>query len=361
MAQTKRTDQAAQNKELLRRFHQAVFNAHDWRVETLAQYLTPDFVDHTAGLDAEPGLEGLSRRYATWHAAFGEARKESIAVLSEEDRLAVLYEIHARHTGPFMDIQPSGKSVVIPGLEIYRVRDGKLSDYWSIYDYLNTAAEIGARLALVPVDEAFDANVRGQEVYRGITHGERKPHHVFVTEATDREVAANRATLLGFQQEVFNGHDWRVETLARHLTPDFVDHAAGPWDKAGLEGVSERFDAWQSAFTNAAEENIAMVGENDMMAVLYDLHAEHRGPFLDVPATNRHVIIPGIEMLRFRDGKIAEHWGIYDFMSTARQLGTTLVFVPGDQPARPEMPEQPARTTEVGHIQSDEEVAPFGS
>jgi hypothetical protein len=90
-----------------------------------------------------------------------------------------------------------------------------------------------------------------------------------------------------------------------------------------------------------------------MMAVLYDLHAMHRGDFLGIPATNKHVVIPGIEFLRFRDGKIAEHWGIYDFMSTAAQIGAALIFTPGTYREIPSMPEIPLD----GEISTGIEVA----
>jgi predicted ester cyclase len=325
-------DTIAQNKATLLSFQREVFNGHDWRVETLAKYMTPDFVDHSTGADAEPGLEGIARRFSAWQAAFGDAHKENIAVLGEGDLVAVLYEIRARHTGEFMGIKPSGKNVVIPGIEILRFQDGKISDYWSIYDYLNTAAEIGARLTMVPKDHDDGAGQYPvQDVYQGVVHRERKKHNVFINLGGPHTniVEKNKAALLGFQKEVFNGHDWRVETLAKHLTLDFVDHATGPWDEKGLKGVSERFSAWQGAFDDAEEDNIAMVGEDDMLAVLYDLHAEHRGEFLGIPASNNHVVIPGIELLRFRGDKIAEHWGIYDFVSTAEQIGARLVLTPG--------------------------------
>ena len=156
-------------------------------------------------------------------------------------------------------------------------------------------------------------------------------------------VRQNKQTLLRFQKEVFNGHDWSIETLSKHLTPDFMDHAAMPGDPPGFEGVQLRFSAWAAAFNDSEEENIAMLGEGDMLAVLYDLHAHHEGEFLGVKPTNREVVIPGIEFLRLRDGKIAEHWGIYDFLSTAEELGVDLAFLPRDRPSEPRHPEIPWR------------------
>jgi len=159
----------------------------------------------------------------------------------------------------------------------------------------------------------------------------------------DQTVRRNKEALLRFQKEVFNGHDWSIETLSRHLTPDFIDHAAMQGDPPGFEGVQLRFSAWNAAFDDSEEENVSMVGEGDMLAVLYDLHARHEGEFIGVPPTHREVVIPGIEFLRMRDGMIAEHWGIYDFLTTAEEIGANLTFVPRNQPSEVRRPEIPWR------------------
>jgi predicted SnoaL-like aldol condensation-catalyzing enzyme len=155
------------------------------------------------------------------------------------------------------------------------------------------------------------------------------------------QIAENKKVLLRFQQEVFNSNDWSTETLARNLTEDFVDHAAMPGDPPGFEGVQMRFGAWASAFEDPIEDNIAIVGEGDLLGVMYNLHAQHNGEFMGVPPRHRAVVIPGMEVVRIRDGKIAEHWGIYDFLRTAEEIGSNLTFVPRDMEGdvrRPQVP-----------------------
>jgi predicted SnoaL-like aldol condensation-catalyzing enzyme len=155
------------------------------------------------------------------------------------------------------------------------------------------------------------------------------------------QVEENKKVLLRFQQEVFNANDWSTETLRRNLTDDFVDHAAMPGDPPGLEGVQLRFSAWASAFEDPLEDNIAIVGEGDLLGVMYNLHATHNGPFMGVQPTHREVVIPGMEVVRIRDGKIAEHWGIYDFLRTAEEIGANLAFIPRDDGGSPRRPEVP--------------------
>jgi predicted SnoaL-like aldol condensation-catalyzing enzyme len=155
-------------------------------------------------------------------------------------------------------------------------------------------------------------------------------------------IEENKKVLLRFQREVFNASDWSTETLQRNLTDDFIDHAAMPGDPPGLEGVQMRFSAWAAAFEDPIEDNIAIVGEGDLLGVMYNLHATHNGAFMGIPATHREVVIPGMEVVRIRDGKIAEHWGIYDFLRTAEEIGSNLAFLPrdggDDSPVRPQVP-----------------------
>jgi predicted SnoaL-like aldol condensation-catalyzing enzyme len=153
----------------------------------------------------------------------------------------------------------------------------------------------------------------------------------------------NKEVLLRFQREVFNAKDWSTETLRRNLTEDFVDHAAMEGDPPGLEGVQLRFSGWASAFEEPLEVNEAILGRGDLMSVMYNLHAKHAGQFMGVEPTDRDVVIPGMEVVRIRDGKIAEHWGIYDFLRTAEEIGADLAFLPRGEAAdgsakRPEAP-----------------------
>src|SRR5215207_9120919 len=79
------------------------------------------------------------------------------------------------------------------------------------------------------------------------------------------KVKKNKEALFRFQKEVFNGHDWSTETLAKHLTEDFIDHAAMPGDLPGFPGVQSRFGAWAAAFAEAMEEDVVLMGQGDMV------------------------------------------------------------------------------------------------
>ena len=49
----------------------------------------------------------------------------------------------------------------------------------------------------------------------------------------------------------------------------------------------------------------------------------HRAASLGVPATGKRATIRVMDFVRFRDGKVTEHWNIVDVAGLLRQLGVT--------------------------------------
>ena len=50
-------------------------------------------------------------------------------------------------------------------------------------------------------------------------------------------------------------------------------------------------------------------------------HGTHRGEFLGVAPTGRKIQFETVDVMRVRDGKIAEHWGVANLFSLMQQLG----------------------------------------
>jgi steroid delta-isomerase-like uncharacterized protein len=53
--------------------------------------------------------------------------------------------------------------------------------------------------------------------------------------------------------------------------------------------------------------------------VLY--RGTHEGDFKNVPATGRSIEVSGIDIFRFREGKVVDHWHEADHLEMFRQLG----------------------------------------
>jgi len=164
----------------------------------------------------------------------------------------------------------------------------------------------------------------GKEIPRLL--GAEKNLYELVEEAAT--VNRNLEIMRRFQDEVFNSHDWSMETVSKYLSEEFVDHTYHSGDQPGREGFAGRLAAWQTSFGQAVQENVALIGEGDLVALLCDQKARHTSEFMGVAPTNQAIAIPALEVFRLRDGKIAEHWSIYDFLSTAEEIGANIVFTP---------------------------------
>jgi predicted ester cyclase len=311
------------NKELFLQYQDQVLNRRDLSDKTLERFITPDFVDHSDRREDLKGPRAVVERIEATTAAFSDSREETTKIIAERNLVGVMYTTTGRHSAPYLGIPTTHRDVAIKGIRIVRIENGRLAELWAINDYLAIANQLESQIEFKPTGTK---NGRFSTRQRPSREAMSYEAQVARFQSDSSEVRRNTVTLLGFQRDVFNAQDWRVDTLSRYLKPDIEDHNAFAGDPPGLEGVQYRFAGWQAAFGDAEEENMAMVGEQDTLAVLYHLHATHSGPFMGVPATGRHVVIPGIEVLRFADGMIAEHWGIYDFMATAQEIGATLVF-----------------------------------
>jgi predicted ester cyclase len=66
-----------------------------------------------------------------------------------------------------------------------------------------------------------------------------------------------------------------------------------------------------------------MVGEGDKVVTRWTITAVHFGEFMGVPPTNRRLIMNGIIIDRFVDGRVVEAWESFDMHGLMAQLGAT--------------------------------------
>ncbi len=48
------------------------------------------------------------------------------------------------HKGEFMGLNPTGKKITSKAVDIYRIVNGKLAEYWNVTDNLNIFRQVGA-------------------------------------------------------------------------------------------------------------------------------------------------------------------------------------------------------------------------
>jgi steroid delta-isomerase-like uncharacterized protein len=125
-----------------------------------------------------------------------------------------------------------------------------------------------------------------------------------------------------------------VDAAVGAYAPDFVYHnpvlAEMPGLPPGLEGVRQLLLGARAAFPDLEYTIEALIGEGDLVAVLYSWRGTHTGTLGGVPATGREVRATGVIVCRLADGRIVEQWDVDDRLDVMQQLG--LMPTPGSAP-----------------------------
>jgi predicted ester cyclase len=138
----------------------------------------------------------------------------------------------------------------------------------------------------------------------------------------ETELQRNKAVVVRFNKEVIERGD---EAAFRELmAPDFVNRTAPPGAPAGPEGMIHTFNrVLRPAFPDLRVEIHDQVAEGDKVTTRKTLRGTHRGEIFGISATGREVAIEVIDIVRVRDGRYAEHWGINTLSVVLAQLRET--------------------------------------
>jgi predicted ester cyclase len=84
--------------------------------------------------------------------------------------------------------------------------------------------------------------------------------------------------------------------------------------------------AW-SAFPDLHHDILDMVaegeGEEDKVAVRYNIIGTHKGELQGIPPTGKEVSFSAMDFITLVDSKVAEEWEIADTMGLMQQIGAT--------------------------------------
>lgn len=114
-----------------------------------------------------------------------------------------------------------------------------------------------------------------------------------------------------------------IDTAVESFAEDVVDHDPAPGQGPGREGFRTFFNTMASAFPDAHIEPAHMVADDEHVSIAYTLTGTHEGDFQGVPPTGKRIEVRGMQIGRFRDGKIVERWGSTDELGIMQQLDAT--------------------------------------
>jgi predicted ester cyclase len=129
-----------------------------------------------------------------------------------------------------------------------------------------------------------------------------------------------KETFVRVVEAISTGDTDALDTL---VDRDVIDHNPMPGQAAGLHGFKEWVRAARVAFPELRGTVEDVLADEDRVAgrVLYRW-TQHANPG-GVPATDREITFTAFNILRLRDGKIVEWWGVAAVFGAIRPPGTS--------------------------------------
>jgi C-1 hydroxylase len=125
------------NKAIVRRFIEAY---NERNLDSIDDFVAPDYFDHANKVDRE----GLKQLFDMGLKAFPDWHETIEDIIAEGDKVWVRLAYTGTHKGEFMGLAPTGKKITSKAVDIYRIVNGKLAEYWNVTDNVNIFKQIGA-------------------------------------------------------------------------------------------------------------------------------------------------------------------------------------------------------------------------
>jgi steroid delta-isomerase-like uncharacterized protein len=129
---------AEENKDLVRRVVDA---GNKGDVSTFRGLFADNFVHHDPAIGTLDNFLGF---LGSMHAGIPDGYTTIEDMVAEGDEVAKRWTLRGTHSGELFGVPATGKEVSLPGMSIYRISGGKVTDIWWNTDSLGLLQQIGA-------------------------------------------------------------------------------------------------------------------------------------------------------------------------------------------------------------------------
>ena len=269
-------------------------------------FLAPDFVLHSA--DGDMNSQEFLDSYQQYNIALiPDLTQRWYETIAEGDFVVAPFVIQGTAPADFPFPTADWNAV-----DIMRVNDGQIAEYWEVIDNLFAYRQWG----FIPAE------------------GEQPP----VTEALvplRQQSTLSRAETKALAQQAVDLFE-SGGSASGIFTPDLVVHlplSLYP-DALDLAGYQDVMSAYQAAFPNftlTPREDIVpdgLVADANLVAYVYTFSGTFAGELRGLGPLETDVSYPGINIYRMAEGKIAEIWSVWDAYSELTQMQPTATETP---------------------------------
>jgi steroid delta-isomerase-like uncharacterized protein len=129
----------------------------------------------------------------------------------------------------------------------------------------------------------------------------------------------NKAVVVRFNKEFIERGN--AACFADLVSDDLINHAATPGTPSGPESmIYFLHHVLRVGFPDITVNILDQVAENDKVTTRKEFLGTHTGTFMGIPASDKKVVIKVIDMIRLRDGKYVEHWGMSNLAEVMQEI-----------------------------------------
>ena len=125
----------------------------------------------------------------------------------------------------------------------------------------------------------------------------------------------NKTIAHRFIEEIFNARN--IEMAKNFVTPDIIYHGMAE-EVRSLEEFKRGVAKDLSAFPDMKTIILDIFGEENKVAIRWNLKATHEKDFADFPATHKKFEAQGVDIFHFEGDKIKEAWTLSDLSVLAQ-------------------------------------------
>src|ERR1700733_1747421 len=117
------------NKMAVAEFIEALFTKGE--LDAVDRCLAEDFINNDPPFGATADKEGMRSAAALFRSVFPDWHSDLQLLVAEGDIVVEQFTATGTHTGSeIMGVAASGETITLPGINIFRLRDGKIVERW---------------------------------------------------------------------------------------------------------------------------------------------------------------------------------------------------------------------------------------
>lgn len=111
----------------------------------LDELLDPSVIIHSLLGDFK-GPKAMKEVVQAWLKGFPDLQVQNEIAISENDLVSIQWKAKGTHRGEFKGRKPTGKPVSYNGVTVYRIKKGKIVEYWAYIDMQHLLNQIEGKI-----------------------------------------------------------------------------------------------------------------------------------------------------------------------------------------------------------------------